>query len=209
MHIFYKIQSKLVFIKYLKYFIKIELIYQIHINLINMDSIYFPEIISYIINFLEKDSIKKFCCVFKDQKFIKECLKYTRIPKLVKCKWTINNGIKSFRETVYNTNLDRVSDICIDLCINKKREYYRRRRTINFENNKIIKLHIDLNNHDGNNGSFIEKIKSTTLTKLTLVYCQIGEDFLENLKENCPNIKVINFIYVKTNNGIITKKILI
>lgn len=166
-----------------------------------MESIYFPELVSYILNFLDKDSIKKFCCVFKDQEFIKECLKYTRIPRLIKCKWTIRNEMKSYCETVYNTNLDRISDICIDLCINKKRGGIV--KNLNIENNKIIKLHIDLNSYKY---SYIENIKSTSLLRLKLVYCQIGDDFIEKLKEKCPKLEHITLVYVKTNNGVVISK---
>jgi len=166
-----------------------------------MECIYYPELISYIINFLDKDSIKKFCCVFKDQDFIKECLKYTRISRLIKCKWTVRNEMKSICETIYSSKLDRISDICLELCINKKRGSF---SNINFENNKIIKLHIDLNDH--NYGSYIQRIKSTSLVKITLVYCKIGVFFIKDLKENCPNLKYLTLVYVKTDNNIIISK---
>ena len=172
-----------------------------------MESIYSPELISMILNFLDKDSIKKFCCVFKDQDFIKECLKYTRISRLIKCKWVMKKEMKSLCETVFNTNLDRVSDICIDLCINKKTNTDKKKAKINFENNKITKLHIDLKSFLY--GSLIEKIKSTSLIKLTLVYCQVNKDFFIQLKENCPKLKFLTFVYVKTDNGVISEKYLL
>jgi hypothetical protein len=160
-----------------------------------MDSL-FPEVLSLILNFLDKDSIINFSCVIKDRHLIKESLKKTRLPMLLKCKWSYLNEMKSVNETVLYKNLNRISDICKNLIIYSNYNYRYKHQNLYIENNNIEKLHIDLSCHN----IYVNIIKSLSLKELIIVHCKINKDFLENINENCPNIKKIKIFYSSIDN---------